>query len=55
MKKLYKELQERMLELESIKYEQSKKGKSTKVIEGRILESTLVIIRVQQLLLDSLV
>jgi hypothetical protein len=46
MNKLYKELQERMKELES--------RKQSKITEGRIAELQLVIIRVQQILLDSL-
>lgn len=46
MDELYKELQERMKELES--------RKQTKITEGRIAELQLVIIRVQQILLDSL-
>ena len=46
MNKLYEELQERMKELES--------RKQSKITEGRILELQLVIVRVQQILLDSL-
>ena len=46
MNELYKELQERMKELES--------RKQSKITEGRILELQLVIVRVQQILLDSL-
>jgi hypothetical protein len=46
MNELYKELQERMKELE--------RRKQSKITEGRIAELQLVIIRVQQILLDSL-
>jgi hypothetical protein len=46
MEELYKELQERMKELEG--------SKKSKITDGRIAELKLVIIRVQRILLDSL-
>lgn len=46
MNELYQELQDRMKELES--------RKKSKITECRIAELQLVIIRVQQILLDSI-
>jgi len=46
MDELYKELQERMKDLEN--------RKQSKITEGRILELQLVIIRVQQIILNSI-